>query len=267
VDPTGDDDGKVGVDTLDEVATWLLDAGRVVALTGAGVSTASGIPDYRGPEGVWTKDPAAERLASIEVYVRDDEVRREVWRRRAGAPTRTAQPNAAHRALVDLERLGHLHTLITQNVDGLHQAAGSSPERLIEVHGTVHEVLCLACGDRGPMTPVLDRVLAGDDDPRCQRCGGLLKSATISFGESLDPAVLQRAHDATFGCEVFLALGTSLVVHPVALLPRTALEVGARLIVANAEETPYDEVADVVLRDDLVDALPELVSRIRARAA
>jgi NAD-dependent deacetylase len=255
------------VDALDDVATWLLDAGRVVALTGAGLSTASGIPDYRGPQGVWTKDPAAERLASIEVYVRDEEVRRLVWRNRAQAPARTARPNAAHRALVELEHLGRLHALITQNVDGLHQAAGSSPDRLIEVHGTVHEVVCLACGERGPMTPVLDRVVAGDDDPRCRTCGGLLKSATISFGESLDPAVLQRAHDATFGCDVFLALGTSLVVHPVALLPRTALEVGARLVVVNAEETPYDEAADVVLRDDLVDVLPELVARIRARVA
>jgi NAD-dependent deacetylase len=255
------------VDALDDVASWLLDAGRVVALTGAGISTASGIPDYRGPQGVWTKDPSAERLASIEVYVRDEAARRQVWRHRAAAPARDARPNAAHRALVELERLGRLHALITQNVDGLHQAAGSSPDRLVEVHGTVHEVVCLACGDRGPMTPVLDRVLAGDDDPRCRLCGGVLKSATISFGESLDPAVLQRAHDATFGCDVFLALGTSLVVHPVALLPRTALEVGARLVVVNAEETPYDEAADVVLRDDLVFVLPELVSRIRARVA
>jgi NAD-dependent deacetylase len=160
------------VDALDDVATWLLDAGRVVALTGAGLSTASGIPDYRGPQGVWTKDPAAERLASIEVYVRDEEVRRLVWRNRAQAPARTAHPNAAHRALVELEHLGRLHALITQNVDGLHQAAGSSPDRLIEVHGTVHEVVCLACGERGPMTPVLDRVVAGDDDPRCRRAVG-----------------------------------------------------------------------------------------------
>jgi NAD-dependent deacetylase len=255
------------VDTLDEVASWLLDAGRVVALTGAGISTASGIPDYRGPQGVWTKDPAAERLASIDVYVRDEQARREVWQRRAQAPAHVAQPNAAHRALVELEDLGHLHTLITQNVDGLHQVAGSAPDRVIEVHGTVREVVCLSCGERGPMPPVLARVLAGDPDPRCPACGGLLKSATVSFGESLDPAVLQRAHDATFGCDVFLALGTSLVVHPVALLPRTALEVGARLIVVNAGETPYDEAADVVLRDDLVDVLPELVSRIRARVA
>jgi NAD-dependent deacetylase len=255
------------VDVREELASWLLDARRVVALTGAGVSTASGIPDYRGPEGVWTRDPGAERLASIEVYVRDGEVRREVWRRRADAPARTAQPNAVHRALVDLERLEHLHTLITQNVDGLHQAAGTDPARLIEVHGTVHEVVCLACGERGPMGPVLDRVVAGDDDPRCAACGGLLKSATISFGESLDPAVLQRAHDATFGCDLFLALGTSLVVHPVALLPRTALEVGARLVVMNAEETPYDGAADAVLRDDLVEILPDLVERIRTRAA
>jgi NAD-dependent deacetylase len=255
------------VDVLEELATWVVAARHVVTLTGAGVSTGSGIPDYRGPRGVWTEDPAAERLASIDVYLTDTEARREVWRRRATAPALVAQPNAAHRALADLEVLGHLHAVITQNVDGLHQAAGTSAQRLIEVHGTVHEVVCLACGERGPMAPVLERVRVGDTDPRCGTCGGLLKSATISFGESLDPAVLQRAHDESFGCEVFLAVGSSLVVHPVALLPRTALEAGARLVVVNAEATPYDAVADVVIHDDVTEVLPELVTRVRAHAA
>jgi NAD-dependent deacetylase len=253
------------VGTLDDLASWLVQASRVVALTGAGVSTASGIPDYRGPAGVWTKDPGAERLASIGVYRSDPEVRREVWRRRATAPARTARPNRAHRALAELERLGRLHRLITQNVDGLHQAAGTSPGRLIEIHGTVHEVACLACGDRGSMAPVLDRVLAGDHDPRCAVCGGLLKSATVSFGEALDPAVLRRAFEDTAGCEVFLAVGTSLVVHPVAQLPGTALDSGARLAILNAEATPYDDVADVVVRADLNESLPSLVDRVRTR--
>jgi NAD-dependent deacetylase len=255
------------VDVLEDVAGWITDARYVVALTGAGLSTASGIPDYRGPDGVWTKDPSAERLASIDVYVHDTAVRRQVWRRRANAPTLTAQPNPAHRALVDLERLGRLQAVITQNVDGLHQAAGTSPERLVEVHGTVHDAVCLACGDRGPMAPVLERVRGGDDDPRCGRCGGLLKSATISFGETLDLAVLQRAHDETSACDLFLALGTSLVVHPVALLPRTAVEAGARLVIVNAEATPYDGVADVALHRDVSVLLPDLIERVRVRAA
>jgi NAD-dependent deacetylase len=253
------------VDELEEVAAWVLAARHVVALTGAGVSTASGIPDYRGPEGVWTRDPAAERRASIDVYLTDPDVRREVWRQRASAPALAARPNPAHRALADLERLGRLHAVVTQNVDGLHQAAGTASDRLVEVHGTVHEVVCVRCRARGPMDPVLERVRGGDDDPRCQRCGGLLKSATISFGEMLDLAVLQRAHDEVSGCDLLLAAGTSLVVHPVALLPRTALEAGARLVIANADPTPYDDVADAILRDDLSVVLPELVERVRAR--
>jgi NAD-dependent deacetylase len=198
----------------------------VVVLTGAGVSTGSGIPDYRGPQGLWTKDP--ERPA-----LRVD--RRLPGRRRGpagvlaspgGDPSWQAEPNAAHLAIAELERLERLTALVTQNVDGLHLLAGSSPGRTIEIHGTVREVVCLSCGDRQPSGPILDRVRAGEHDPRCARCGGILKVATVSFGQSLDPALLQRAHDATMAADVFLAVGTSLTVHPVALLPRTALEAG-----------------------------------------
>jgi NAD-dependent deacetylase len=252
---------------LDQMAQRVAEARQVVVLTGAGVSTASGIPDFRGPKGVWTRDPTAERLSTIDVYVSDADARREVWRRRIAQLRQGARPNAAHLALADLEATGHLHTLVTQNIDGLHQAAGSSHDRVVEVHGTVHEVSCLSCGRRQPMAEVMARIDAGDEDPHCDDCSGLLKSATISFGQSLDPAVLQRAHDATIGCDVFLAVGSSLVVHPVALLPRTALEVGAYLVIVNAEPTPYDDAADVVLRDDVTEVLPGLVERVRAHAA
>jgi NAD-dependent deacetylase len=197
------------------VADRIRAADVVVALTGAGVSTASGIPDFRGPQGLWTKDPSAQRYVSIDAYLADDEVRREAWRRRAAEPTWRAEPNAGHLALAELERLERLTALITQNVDGLHQLAGSSPGRVIEIHGTVREVMCLSCDRRQPALPVLERVRAGDHDPRCEVCGGLLKSATVAFGQSLDPALLQRAHDATMAADVFLAVGTSLTVHPV----------------------------------------------------
>jgi NAD-dependent deacetylase len=247
---------------LRQVARWIREASRVVALTGAGVSTGSGIPDYRGPTGLWTRDPAKQALVTIGPYVGDPEVRREAWRMRAETPAHEVRPNVAHEALVELERRGRLHTLITQNVDGLHQAAGSSPEAVVEVHGTVREAVCLECGDRQPMAPVLERVRGGDPDPRCHDCGGLLKSATISFGQALDPAVLQRAHDAAMGCGVFLAIGSSLMVHPVALLPRTALEVGARLVVINHEPTPYDDDADALFHAEVGATLTGLLAAL-----
>ncbi len=247
--------GTVDEKAIVRIAEWIVAADRVVALTGAGVSTGSGIPDFRGPQGVWTKEPEAERLFTYQNYVADPEIRREVWRRRLENPAFHADPNPAHHALVALERGGHLHTVITQNIDGLHQRAGSSPDRVVEVHGTIHEVECISCERRRPSPEVLEEVRAGDPDPRCRACGGIQKSATISFGQSLDPAVLQRAHDAAIGADVFLALGSSLVVHPVALLPRTALEAGARLVVVNQGETPYDDRADVVLGDDVGEVL------------
>lgn len=257
----------VDLDAVRALARWVGTAEQVVVLTGAGVSTASGIPDFRGPDGVWTREPAAERLFSLEAYLTDDAVRREVWQRRLANPAFTVGPNAAHRAIAELERLGHLHTLVTQNVDGLHQAGGSAPDRVVEIHGTIHEVECLSCERRLPSGPVLDRVRAGEPDPRCETCGGLQKCATISFGQSLDPACLQRAHDAVMGCDLLLALGTSLVVHPVALLPRTALEAGARLVIVNDGQTPYDELATAVLRSDIPSTLTALVAELQAPGA
>lgn len=258
------DDPALDRAAIETVAARIRAADVVVVLTGAGVSTGSGIPDYRGPQGLWTKDPAAQRYVSIDAYVSDDEVRRESWRRRAADPSWQAEPNAGHRAIAELERLERMTALVTQNVDGLHLLAGSSPGRTIEIHGTVREVVCLNCADRQAAEPVLDRVRAGEHDPRCERCGGLLKVATVSFGQSLDPALLQRAHDATMAADVFLAVGTSLTVHPVALLPRTALEAGASLVIVNAEPTPYDDLAEVVLRSDTSATLAAVVAAVRS---
>ena len=247
---------------LDRLAARLRLADQIVVLTGAGISTESGIPDFRGPQGLWTKDPTAERKANISHYVSDAEHRRAVWRNRAGSELFAGAPNAGHVALAELERTANLHTLVTQNVDGLHQAAGSSREIVIEIHGTVHDVKCLQCGWRGPMEETLARVRAGDDDPVCLECGGMLKSATISFGENLVPEDLMRAQRAADGADVFLAVGTSLGVYPAAALPEHALRAGASLAVLNAEPTPFDGVADFVFRDRLGEVLPDLVGRI-----
>ncbi|HZT77312.1 MAG TPA: Sir2 family NAD-dependent protein deacetylase [Vicinamibacterales bacterium] len=243
-----------------DVRAWVDVATRVVALTGAGISTESGIPDFRGPQGVWTKNPKAEQLSSIDAYVSDPEVRRWSWRSRLEHPAWSAQPNAGHRALVDLEQRGKLHALVTQNIDGLHQLAGSSPAKVIEVHGTMRDVVCLSCAWRAPMPDVLARVRAGEADPACERCGGILKSATISFGQPLVPHVIDRALRAASVADVLLAIGTSLQVYPIAGAVPIAKSSGARVVIVNAEPTPFDEIADAVIREPIGDALPALVS-------
>ena len=241
------------------VRGWIEASQRPVALTGAGISTDSGIPDFRGPQGVWTRNPEAEKQSTIQHYVADPDVRKRAWRSRLESPAWAAQPNAGHRALVALERRGKLDTLITQNIDGLHQAAGSSPERVVEVHGTMREVVCLACGQRAPMERALARVRAGEDDPPCRTCGGILKSATISFGQSLVPEDLRRAEQAARRCDLMLAIGTKLSVWPVAGVVPVAKDAGARVVIVNAESTDMDSLADAVLRGAIGDILPRLV--------
>jgi NAD-dependent deacetylase len=246
-----------------DVARRLLErAGRITVLTGAGISTDSGIPDFRGPNGVWTKNPEAEKLSTLSDYLADPDVRRRAWRSRREHPAWSAQPNAGHRALVALEASGRLVAIVTQNIDGLHQRAGSSAGKVIEIHGTMHEVECMSCHRRTPMTEELRRVDAGEDDPSCEICGGILKSATISFGQALVPAVIEAAVDAAVACDVFLTIGTSLTVRPAAGLCDVAMDAGADLIVINAQPTPYDGAAAVVIREPISDVLPVLVSAI-----
>ena len=247
---------------LETVAGWLRAAKRVVVLTGAGLSTNSGIPDFRGPNGVWTKDPAAEKTATLHHYMGDPEVRRRSWQNRLNSTYWAALPNAAHHALVELERKAALHFLVTQNVDGLHHAAGQSPEIVIEIHGNVREVKCMTCGRHSPMAETLERVRAGEIDPTCEQCGGTLKSATISFGENLVAEDLERAQLEASRADLFLALGTSLAVYPAAALPQIALHAGARLVIVYAEETPFDPMADAVIRDQVEVVLPELASLV-----
>jgi NAD-dependent deacetylase len=236
----------------------LTDSRRIVALTGAGISTDSGIPDFRGPDGVWTRDPEAEKYSTIDHYLSDADLRRRAWLRRLDNPAWTAEPNAGHRALVDLERSGRLDVLVTQNIDGLHLRAGSSPDKVVEVHGTIRSAMCVDCDWRGPMGPVLDRIRAGEADPACEVCGGVLKSSTVFFGENLREQDVERAFDAASAAEVLLCVGTSLQVYPVARMVPLARAAGAEVVIVNAEPTPFDEGA-VTVRGSISEVLPSLV--------
>ena len=242
-------------DQIDMVRGWISMSTRIVALTGAGISTESGVPDFRGPQGIWTKNPKAERLSNIHYYMSDPEVRKLAWQQRLDHPAWRAQPNAGHVALAGLERAGRLHALITQNIDGLHQKAGNTPDKVIEVHGTVREYMCMNCGSRGPMPDVLERVRAGEEDPPCRDCGGILKSATISFGQQLVPEVIDRAMRAASEADLLLAIGSTLQVYPVAAAVPRAKAAGARLVIINAEPTGFDELADVVIQMRIGDVL------------
>lgn len=247
-------------EAIERVRGWIDRAGRVVVLTGAGISTDSGIPDFRGPQGVWTRNPAAEKMATIQHYLADAAVRRAAWRARLASPAWAAQPNRGHLALVALERRGKLHALITQNVDELHQAAGHSADKVIEVHGTLRRWTCWDCGRRGPMAEVLERVRAGDDDPRCLDCGGILKSDTISFGQALVPQVIDRALRVAGEADLFLAVGSTLQVYPVAGTVEVASDAGARIVIVVDQPTPLDALADAILRAPIGEVLPAICS-------
>ncbi|MGW2684029.1 SIR2 family NAD-dependent protein deacylase [Streptomyces sp. NPDC001414] len=231
----------------------------VAVLSGAGISTDSGIPDYRGPAGLWRRDPEAEKLVTYEHYMGDPDIRRRSWRMRRESGALGAEPNGAHRAVAELERAGTPVRVITQNVDGLHQLAGMPARKVLELHGSARSVVCTKCRARGPMADALARVEAGEDDPPCLECGGVLKSATVMFGERLDPVVLGQALAISKACTVFVAVGSSLQVQPAAGLVGVAADHGARLVIVNAEPTPYDDRADEVVREPIGTALPRLL--------
>jgi NAD-dependent deacetylase len=233
-------------------------ARRIAVLTGAGISTDSGIPDFRGPDGIWTRDPDAEKYSSIEHYLADPELRERAWRYRMTNPAWSAQPNAGHRALVDLEGSGRLELLVTQNIDGLHLAAGTDPERLVEAHGSIRGARCVRCDWRGPTQEVLDRVRAGEADPPCAVCGGILKTSTVFFGEALDDHDMERAIAAASTCDLLLCVGTTLQVYPVAGMVPMALRRSVPVVVVNAGETPFDDEA-LVVRGSISEVLPELL--------
>ena len=239
--------------------SWIDEAKRAVVLTGAGISTDSGIPDFRGPQGLWTKNPLAEKMSNIHYYLADREVRKLSWQNRMASPAWTAKPNPGHLALVELERRGKLHALITQNIDELHQQAGNAREKVIEVHGSMRRFMCWGCGMRGPMQLVLNRVRAGEEDPACRDCGGILKSDTISFGQQLVPEVIDRAMRVAAEADVFLAVGSTLQVYPVAGAVDIARAAGAKVIIVNAQPTAFDDVADAVFSASISEILPAIL--------
>ena len=249
----------VSSQALNEARTLLAQSRRVTVFTGAGISTDSGIPDYRGPNGLWTRNPKAEKMSSLSHYLEDPEVRQLAWQNRVRSPAWGAQPNDGHRALVKLEERGVLVALVTQNIDELHQQAGHQPNNVVEVHGTMRYSRCWSCSDRRPMQETLQRVRDGEIDPPCLLCSGILKSDTISFGQSLVPEVIERAMKASENCDVLLAVGSSLSVFPAANVVPRAKAAGARVIIINGEPTKMDQYADVLLVGKIGDVLPAVI--------
>lgn len=245
---------------LQSARAQIANAQRITVLTGAGISTDSGIPDFRGPQGLWTLNPDAERAATLQHYLDDHELRKRSWQNRVKWIDGDPQPNDGHKALFALEARGVLVAVVTQNVDELHQRAGHDPGKVLEVHGTLHRTCCWSCKDRRPMKQALARVVAGESDPKCELCGGILKSDTILFGQPLDQDVMSRALAASSNCEVFIAVGTSLSVFPAAnTLPR-AKSCGAKVIIVNGQPTEMDHYADVVLNGEISEIMPNICS-------
>ncbi|MDQ3695226.1 MAG: Sir2 family NAD-dependent protein deacetylase [Chloroflexota bacterium] len=233
---------------------------RLVAFTGAGISTDSGIPDYRGPSGVWKR----QTPLTVQAFANDPATRRGYWeRRRLGYPVMAdAVPNSGHRALATLERAGRLRTIITQNIDGLHQKAGNDPGRVIELHGTTHTIVCVDCGARTTGAEVQTWLEAHDGIPVCAVCGGTLRPATILFGETLSAPVWAAAIAAVEAADMLLIVGSSLVVNPAASLPLLAKQRGAAVAIINREATPLDELADIVIHGDAGPALGAFVTML-----
>jgi NAD-dependent deacetylase len=234
-------------------------ASAVVVLTGAGVSTDSGVPDFRGPQGVWTKNPLAEKMSDIRYYMSDPDVRRLAWQSRLTHPALRAIPNEAHDSIAAFEETGKLLKLITQNIDGLHQAAGNDPHKIIEIHGTIHRVVCMSCQKKTNMLDELRRVKHGELDPLCSSCSGILKSDTISFGQSLDEIKINAAFDCVKKGDLLLCVGTTLQVYPIAGVVDVAKAAHADVLIVNDQPTQYDAVADGVLRDPIQVVLPVLL--------
>ena len=240
---------------FNEAVELIAESNRIVGFTGAGISTESGIPDFRSPNGIW----ANNRIIEYQEFVSSRAGRVEYWRQKVAMwpEMRDAQPNAGHLAFAELERRGKLRAMITQNIDGLHQRAGVTD--VIELHGTTVEAACLTCGDHISMDEAVSRVEAGDPAPECNHCGGLLKPATVSFGQSMPAREMDLAVRACYDCDVFLAIGSSLVVYPAAALPELAKQNGAALIIINRMPTPMDGIADLVINDEIGKTLPQLI--------
>ncbi len=249
-----------GVDLVGDLAALMRNARKMLVFTGAGISTGSGIPDFRGPNGIWkTRQPVY-----YDEFLASEEKRVEYWdyKYEGYEGFRDAVPNATHAAIAELERMGRLQALVTQNIDGLHQAGGSSPDLVIEVHGTNRWTECVGCGDRRDPAPAMAFFAAERATPRCDACGGFLKLATISFGQSLDTAVLERAVRAAERADFALSLGSTLSVHPAASIPLIPVRNGVPYVIINRGETDQDELATLKIDADVADVVPPAVAQL-----
>ena len=249
---------------IEKGAEIVASAKKVVVFTGAGVSTESGIPDFRSPGGIWSK----YQPIMFQDFMASEEMRRESWRR--GKETyhlfADVEPNPAHRAVVELEKMGKLDCLITQNIDNLHQKAGNSPDLVIELHGTAMYVLCMNCGKRWPRGEIQEWLEEGVELPTCDECGGIMKSATVSFGQPMPEEETMEAQRRAQQSEVFIVVGSSLVVFPAAQMPMIAKQNGAKLVIVNLGETAYDEHADVRISGKAGEVMERLIERVKAIA-
>jgi NAD-dependent deacetylase len=238
-------------DSIATLADWLSHAERAVAFTGAGISTESGIPDFRSPSGIWSK----VQPVFFQDYLRSEESRKEAWRQKVHLfhEFGNAKPNVGHIALARWEKAGRIVGVITQNIDELHQEAGS--ENVLELHGTARKVVCLRCEQLFPVEPYIEEFAKTEAVPDCPKCGGLLKHATVSFGQTLPEDVLAESMRISQEADLFLAIGSSLVVYPAAGLPEIALRAGSKLVIINRDPTPYDDQADLVIRVPIGECL------------
>ena len=252
-------------DKLKIVAQWIESAQRLIVFSGAGLSTESGIPDFRSPGGVW------DRYNPEDFYFQnflDSEASREKYWQMATEmyePIKVARPNEAHLAVAELERLGKLDCVITQNIDGLHFKAGNSEEKVIQLHGTAIFVSCLSCKKRYDRNEIQERIKAGQKAPRCDDCGGLLKPATISFGQPMPARETDEAYRRSASCDLFIVVGSSLVVQPAASMPLVAKRSGARLVIINRDETPLDDLADLAIRAQAGPLMAAILEGVRKR--
>ncbi len=245
-----------------EVAELIVKARRTVVFSGAGISTESGIPDFRSPGGIWEKfDPED---FTYQKFVRDAQARRKQWQLFRGLSL-TAEPNPAHYAIAELYRLGRLDCVITQNVDGLHQRAGIPDDRVFELHGNMRWLVCLGCRRRYPFEEISARLEKGEEVPDCEACHGILKPDAVLFGEPLPEKVFQEATSRSKRCDLFIVIGSTLVVYPAAYLPAYALESGAKLVIVNLSSTPLDGQAQVVVRAKAGEVVPGVVEKVREK--
>jgi NAD-dependent deacetylase len=248
---------------FERVAEWIVTSKWIVVFSGAGLSTESGIPDFRSPGGVWDKyDPEDFYFQN---FIASEASREKYWQMATEMwePIKKAQPNLAHLAIAELERLDKLDCVITQNIDGLHFKAGNSEEKVLQLHGTAIFVSCLSCQKRYDRNEIQERIKKGQKAPRCDSCGGLLKPATISFGQSMPKKETQEAYHRSSICNLFIVIGSSLVVQPAASMPLVAKRNGAKLVIINRDPTPYDDMADLVIHGQAGPTMASILEHVK----